>query len=200
MTEPAGSAAVKPIERRIVVAPGVELHVEVRIGDKSAGPLLLFHGLAAHARLWGGVAEHLPAARPTAGGIDHRGHRLSHPPRAGHDPRAAAAYLPCFRTRPDGTIEARLQRGRHLSILRSLWEHRPSTRWATLKTPTLPLLADSGDSTRTSNKRKAEAVALAAGGAIRSVSVSPGHHDLHLESPERVADLLMQTIREGFFK
>ena len=114
--------------------------------------------------------------------------------------RAVAAYLHCFRTRPDGTIEARLQRPRHLSILRSLWEHKPSTRWATLKAPTLLLLADSGDSTRTSNKRRAEAVALGAGGAVRSVWFSPGHHDLHLESPERVAGLLLDALREGFFK
>jgi len=113
--------------------------------------------------------------------------------------RAVAAYLHCFRTRPDGTIEARLLRGRHLSILRSLWEHRPSTRWATLKVPTMLLLADGGDGTRTSRKRSAEAVALAAGGAIRSVWFAPGHHDLHLESPERVAELFLQALRDGFF-
>jgi pimeloyl-ACP methyl ester carboxylesterase len=69
-----------------------------------------------------------------------------------------------------------------------------------LKTPTLLLLADSGDESRTSRKRSAEAAALAAGGAVRSVWFSPGHHDLHLESPERVAGLLMQSLREGFFK
>ncbi len=51
--------------------------------------------------------------------------------------RAIGAYLHCFRTRPDGTIEPRLQRDRHLAIVRSLWENRPSVRWPTLKTPTL---------------------------------------------------------------
>lgn len=295
MTEPAGSPAAKPIERRVVVAPGVELHVEVRLGDKSKAPFVLVHGLASNARLWDGVAESLSAAGHTVVVIDQRGHGLSDAPDAGYDldtavadlltlietleldrpvlagqswggnvvlelgwrrpdvvrgiacvdggvielshaypswdeclaaltppaldhltlaeletrirkgvphftDRAVAAYLYCFRTRADGTIEARLQRSRHLSILRSLWEHRPSTRWATLKTPTLLLLADSGDGSRTSRKRSAEAVALAAGGAIRSVWFSPGHHDLHLESPERVADLFLTALREGFFK
>jgi len=295
MTGPAGSSAAEPIARRIVVAPGVELHVEVLIGDTAAIPFVLVHGLASNARLWDGVAEHLHAAGHTVVVIDQRGHGLSDAPAAGYDldtavadlltlmetleldrpvlvgqswggnvvlelgwrrpeavrgiacvdggvielsqsypswddclaaltppaldhltlaelearirksvphftDRAVAAYLHCFRTRADGTIEARLQRSRHLSILRSLWEHRPSTRWASLKTPTLLLLADSGDTTRTSNKRRAEAVAVGAGGAIRSVWFSPGHHDLHLESPERVADLLMQGIRDGFFK
>jgi pimeloyl-ACP methyl ester carboxylesterase len=295
MTKPAGSSVPKPIERRIVVAPSVELHVEVRLGDKSKAPFVLVHGLASNARLWDGVAENLSAADHTVVVIDQRGHGLSDAPDAGYDldtavadlltlietleldrpvlagqswggnvvlelgwrrpdvvrgiacvdggvielsqaypswdeclaaltppaldhltlaeletrirkgvphftDRAVAAYLHCFRTRADGTIEARLQRSRHLSILRSLWEHRPSTRWATLKTPILLLLADSGDGSRTSRKRSAEAVALAAGGAIRSVWFSPGHHDLHLESPERVADLFLTALREGFFK
>ena len=294
MTQRAGSPAAKVVERRIVVAPGVELHVEARAGDRAAAPFVLVHGLASNARLWDGVAEQLHAAGHTVVAIDQRGHGRSDAPDLGYDldtavadllalidaleldrpvlagqswggnvvlelgwrrpdavrgiacvdggvielshaypswddclaaltppalehltlaelearirksvphftDRAVAAYLHCFRTRADGTIEPRLQRGRHLSILRSLWEHRPSTRWASLKTPTLLLLADSGDDSRTSRKRTAEGVALAAGGAIRSVWFSPGHHDLHLESPERVADQFLQALRERFF-
>ena len=78
--------------------------------------------------------------------------------------RAIGAYLHCFRTRPDGTIEPRLQRDRHLAIVRSLWENRPSVRWPTLKAPTLLLLADSGDaSARTpSVARRPTALAKAA--------------------------------------
>jgi len=112
---------------------------------------------------------------------------------------AVRAYLHCFRARADGTIEARLARRHHLSILRSLWEHRPSSRWASLKTPTILMLADSGDQTRTGNKRRAEAAALAAGGPVRSIWFSPGHHDLHLEFPLRVGEILAVAVREGFF-
>jgi pimeloyl-ACP methyl ester carboxylesterase len=114
--------------------------------------------------------------------------------------RAVAAYLHCFRERPDGRIEPRLALSRHLSILRSLWEYRPSTRWATLKVPTLLLLAGSDDEARMAIKRRAETAALAAGSKIRSVWFTPGHHDLHLESPERVADLLLQGLRDRFFE
>ena len=113
--------------------------------------------------------------------------------------RAIAAYLHCFRTGADGKVEPRLTRSRHLAILRSLWEHRPSTRWATLTTPALLLLADGGDATRTAAKQRAETAALEAGGKIRSVWFTPGHHDLHLESPERVADVFVQALRDGFF-
>lgn len=113
--------------------------------------------------------------------------------------RAIAAYLHCFRTRPDGTVEPRLARSRHLAILRSLWEHRPSTRWATLTIPALLLLADNGDEARTTAKRRAEAAALQSGSKIRSLWFAPGHHDLHLEFPDRVADALVQALDEGFF-
>lgn len=113
--------------------------------------------------------------------------------------RAIDAYLHCFRTDADGKIEPRLTRSRHLEILRSLWEHRPSTRWATLNTPALLLLAGSGDEERVAAKRRAAAAALEAAGKIRSVWFTPGHHDLHLESPERVVELFVQALRDGFF-
>jgi len=113
--------------------------------------------------------------------------------------RAIQAYLHCFRTKPDGTIEPRLQRDRHLAIVRSLWENRPSVRWPTLQTPTLLLLADSGDHRRTEAKRRAETDALGKAAKARSVWFSPGHHDLHLEFPERVADILDGAVRDGFF-
>jgi len=282
------------VERRIVVAPGVELYIEVRVGDRAAAPFVLVHGLASNARLWDGVAEHLHAAGHTVVVIDQRGHGLSDAPDIGYDldtavadvlslmstlelerpvlagqswggnvvlelgwrrpevvrgiacvdggvieladwfptwedcltamtpprldhltlaelegrmkaqlphfsERAIGAYLHCFRTRPDGTIEPRLQRDRHLAIVRSLWENRPSVRWPTLKTPTLLLLADSGDAKRTEAKRRAETAALAKAAKVQSVWFSPGHHDLHLEFPERVADILDKAVRDGFF-
>ena len=294
MRKPSNAFAVAPVERRVVVAPDVELHVEVRSGDAAAAPVVLVHGLASNLRLWDGVAERLHAAGHTVIAIDQRGHGRSDAPDAGYDletavadllalietldlerpllagqswggsvvlelawrhpaavrgitcvdggvtelvqsypswdeclakltpptlthltlaeleariragvphfsDRAVAAYLHCFRELPDGKIEPRLDRSRHLTILRSLWEYRPSTRWATLKVAGLLLLAGTEDEARMENKRKAEAVALAAGGKIRSVWFTPGHHDLHLESPERVADLLVQGLRDGFF-
>lgn len=113
--------------------------------------------------------------------------------------RAIGAYLHCFRERADGTIEPRLRRDHHLTIVRSLWEHRPSTRWPTLKTPTLMLQADTGEASRTAAKRAAEAVAVAKGARVRSLWFSPGHHDLHLEFPDRVADALASAVQDGFF-
>jgi pimeloyl-ACP methyl ester carboxylesterase len=113
--------------------------------------------------------------------------------------RAVQAALHCFRERADGRIEPRLARERHLEILRSLWEHRPSTRYASLAAPTLLLLADTGEAERTAAKRRAEAAAIAAAPRARSVWFSPAHHDVHAQHPDRVARVLVDAVREGFF-
>ena len=294
MTQPSNRVGEPLRERRVEVAPGVALHVEVREGAPSAVPFVLVHGLASNVRLWDGVAERLHALGHAVIGLDQRGHGRSDAPDAGYDldtavadllaligalglrrpvlagqswggnvvlelawrrpdavrgiacvdggvieladwfqswdacvtaltppkldhlslaklevrlrtevpdftDRAIAAYLHCFRARADGTIEPRLRRDRHLSILRSLWEHRPSTLWGTLKTPALLLLADTGDEARTAAKRRAETAALATAARLRSTWFAPGHHDLHLQFPERVADVLAGAVRDGFF-
>jgi pimeloyl-ACP methyl ester carboxylesterase len=113
--------------------------------------------------------------------------------------RAIAAALQCFRVRADGTVEPRLARHRHLAILRALWEHRPSTRYATLTAPTMLILADTGDAARTEAKRRAEAQARAAAPRLRVHWFVPAHHDVHAQHPDRVAELLAGALREGFF-
>jgi pimeloyl-ACP methyl ester carboxylesterase len=114
--------------------------------------------------------------------------------------RAIAAALHCFRERDDGRIEPRLARHRHLQILRSLWEHQPSTRFATLEPAIMLILADTGDARRTAAKRRAEARAQAAAPRLRAHWFSPAHHDVHSQFPDRVADLLAGGVREGFFR
>ena len=114
--------------------------------------------------------------------------------------RAITAALACFREREDGRVEARLARDRHLRILRSLWEHRPSTRYPTLKVPAMLILADTGEERRTAAKRRAEAVAVAAAPRLRSHWFSPAHHDVHSQFPEKVAALLGDAVRQGFFR
>lgn len=114
--------------------------------------------------------------------------------------RAIAAALACFRVRDDGSVEPRLARDRHLEIVRSMWDHRPSTRYASLETPTLLVLADTGDRARTEAKRRAETQAKAAARRLRSHWFSPAHHDVHAQFPDRVAELFAAAVREGFFE
>jgi pimeloyl-ACP methyl ester carboxylesterase len=114
--------------------------------------------------------------------------------------RAIAAALACFRVKDDGRVEPRLARHRHLEIVRSLWEHRPSQRYATIEAPTMLVLADTGDAGRTEAKRRAEAQARAASPLVRSHWFSPAHHDVHSQYPDRVAALFTGAAREGFFR
>src|SRR5262249_8634210 len=93
MADTVGSSVSGGIKRRVMVAPGVELHVEVRLGDRAAAPFVLVHGLASNARLWDGVAEHLHAAGHTVVVIDQRGHGLSDAPESGYDLETAVGDL-----------------------------------------------------------------------------------------------------------
>src|SRR5262245_66196282 len=91
MTNPTSMKA--PSERRVVVAPDVGLHAEMRSGDAAAAPVVLVHGLASNLRLWDGVAERLHAAGHTVVAIDQRGHGRSDAPDTGYDLETAVADL-----------------------------------------------------------------------------------------------------------
>ena len=75
-----------------------------------------------------------------------------------------------FEVRPDGTIAPWLTYERHIEVLRGLWEHHPSTRYASIGVPVLlvPAVADGGSrpdeaaSDRTRRKRRDVEAAAAA--------------------------------------
>jgi pimeloyl-ACP methyl ester carboxylesterase len=113
--------------------------------------------------------------------------------------RAIAAALACFRVREDGRVEPRLARDRHLEIVRSLWEHRPSTRYATLQTPTMlvwpiPETRRARPPSAAPRRRRGRSTPR-----FRSHWFSPAHHDVHSQHPDRVAELFATAARDGFF-
>ena len=65
--------------------------------------------------------------------------------------------------------------------------------------PTLLVLADTGDAARSERKRHAEARAKASAASVRSHWFSPALHDVHSQYPDRVAALLADAVRDGFF-
>jgi len=99
------------------------------------------------------------------------------------------ATMANFETLPDGTIRPWLSLERHLLILRSLWEHHPSTVIPTLQVPVLLVMAATGDSWE-AQKRELAAEVTAAAPAVRVEWISPGDHDLHVQYPTELADLL----------
>ncbi|MGH9103097.1 MAG: alpha/beta fold hydrolase [Acidimicrobiales bacterium] len=99
---------------------------------------------------------------------------------------------------PDGTIRPWLTRERHMLILRSLWEHRPSLRYPEVTVPVLLIHAEGDDLSWTEAKRAG--VASAVSSLARSESHwLRGDHDLHAQLPAEVARLLQEAVVGGFW-
>ena len=102
-----------------------------------------------------------------------------------------------FEVRPDGTIAPWLTYERHLLVLRGLWDHRPSERYAAVGVPVLLVPADTGSGDRPGRK---QASVDAAAGAIPSARVHwfVGDHDIHAQHPREVGDLFHAAVIDGF--
>ena len=96
---------------------------------------------------------------------------------------------------PDGRIRPWLSFERHIRILRSLWEHRPSVVIPTLDVPVLLVLADSGEDW--DEEKRAVAREVEATSPRVSVEWFTGDHDLHVQFPVELAELLHGAFREG---
>ena len=101
--------------------------------------------------------------------------------------------------RADGTVAPWLTSDRHMLILRSLYEHRPSTRFAGIREAVLLVPADTGDETWTAAKRAGVATALAALRRSRARWFAPADHDLHAQFPDQLAMVLSGATVEGLF-
>ena len=89
----------------------------------------------------------------------------------------------------DGTVRPWLTRGRHLRILRALWEHSPSEVIATLDPPLLLVPADSGDDWSRVKRVEVDRAA-AAGREVRVRWFAPADHDVHVQHPVELADVV----------
>ncbi len=102
--------------------------------------------------------------------------------------------LACFEVRDDDTVAPWLTLDRHLSVLRGLWQHRPSSRYPEVRVPVLllPARRRGGEDFGT-----AGAVALAAQALPTSRTTwLEGDHDLHAQHPDLVAEALVGAARE----
>jgi len=98
----------------------------------------------------------------------------------------------------DGTIRPWLLRRRHMTILRSLWEHSPASLWASIEVPVLFTTAI-GDDAQSRAKRGQIADALAALGRADVAWFEGADHDLHAQYPRRFADVVDAQVRTGIF-
>lgn len=104
-----------------------------------------------------------------------------------------------FEVRPDGTVAPWLSFEHHMQILRSLYEHRPATRYPWVQVPVLLVPADNGDASWTSDKRAGVEAALASIPVGRAQWFSPADHDIHAQFPDELAKVLHGATTDGFF-
>ncbi len=104
-----------------------------------------------------------------------------------------------FEVRPDGTIAPWLTYEHHISVLRGLWEHRPTERYGAVGVPVLLAPADSGPGERTTQKRRDVEAAAAAIPDAR-VHWFQGDHDIHAQHPNELADVFDACAADGFFR
>jgi pimeloyl-ACP methyl ester carboxylesterase len=99
-----------------------------------------------------------------------------------------------FEVRPDGTVAPWLTYDRHIAVLRGLWEHHPSERYARLAVPVLLAPADGGDPHGTERKRREVEAALA---AIPDATLHwfTGDHDIHAQQPGELARVMLSATR-----
>ncbi len=110
-----------------------------------------------------------------------------------------AGTLANFERFPDGTIAPWLTFDRHLVVLRGMWDHRPSERYAEVRDPVLLLPVRPAAPDERSADR--EAAVERARAALPRARVRPfvGDHDIHAQRPDEVADVMIDAIDDGFF-
>lgn len=113
--------------------------------------------------------------------------RRAHP---SWSPWGIEATLANLDVQADETVRPWLARPHHMSLLRSLWEHRPSEVLANLEVPAMLLLASDGRP-GTEEARRSETAAIVEGAPEVEVRwFSPADHDIHVQKPQDVADAL----------
>lgn len=105
---------------------------------------------------------------------------------------AIEATMANFELLADGTVRPQLTLDRHLQILRALWEHHPTAVIPKLGVSVLLVMAGTGDDWA-EQKRAVGDELLSAASNVQVEWFSPGDHDLHLQYPVELADLLHEA-------
>ncbi|HEX5139720.1 MAG TPA: alpha/beta hydrolase [Dehalococcoidia bacterium] len=104
-----------------------------------------------------------------------------------------------YETLEDGTIRPWLTLDRHMEILRSLWEQKPSTIFERMDTPTLIAIADSGPEERRVMRAEEATRLEETRPHVRALRFTDAAHDIHIDQPDELTDWVLGALAEGFF-
>ena len=108
-----------------------------------------------------------------------------------------------FEVLADGTVRARFPRASHMSVIDAMWGHKPSMLFSRLKCPVLIMPTRSDRTDRPAEWRETAERSIAAAGELLPVSetvwLEDSVHDVPLQRPKLVADVIGERIRSGFF-
>lgn len=103
---------------------------------------------------------------------------------------AVEAMMANFEIGPGGTVSPRLSRDRHMTILRSLWEHDPDMAAKRVEVPALVVAVDGEGLARHERVER-----FASSLPDSSVVWVDAHHDVHAQRPDEVAAWMIDFAR-----
>jgi pimeloyl-ACP methyl ester carboxylesterase len=109
-----------------------------------------------------------------------------------------------FYVTDDGIVMPRLSRERHLKIVRALWDQRVSDLYPAIQAPVLwmPVRQTGDDYSSAGWRAEKEASIEKAVSLLPSTRVhwmEDSIHDVPVQKPEEVAEVILRHVREGFF-
>lgn len=111
------------------------------------------------------------------------------------------ATLNNFETLSDGTVQPWLTLSRHMRILRAIWNQEPAGLYPHVSVPTLICAAvNRADPEWTKNKITQVSKAQAALPKTVVRWFEDTDHDIHVHKPAALAELLLETMQNGFWR
>jgi pimeloyl-ACP methyl ester carboxylesterase len=108
-----------------------------------------------------------------------------------------------FEVQEDGTIKARLTRANHLRIIEALWDHHPAELYQQVQCPVLIMPARQQSNAATQGRGQSRFMSVDEAEQqlpnSKTVWLENSIHDVPLQRPELVADLLASNVADGFF-
>jgi len=107
-----------------------------------------------------------------------------------------------FHTGRNGDIVPHFHRSNHLKIISAFWDHKPTELFSSIAVPTLIMPADRKDpetSVRTTTRDEILGLAESLIPKSETIWLSESIHDVPLQRPLLIAEILSRKIENGFF-